>query len=289
MKKRILISVLLLALLFGILFGGIFLLRKNANEKEKIKSEEQTVELEKKTEKKEEQRKMDFVNVNLLEPYFSAEEIKSMEQQAEKLLKQDELFASVTTLTCTDAIYETQNQIRFYFTLDDGSTLFASYKKEDNSFFFWTEKKEDSEQAIAEWFKQKEADTKAVDTSSWEESQELPIKWNEKGQENIPVVLSGKENLQGKISEEDLNCLEIKLQKFLEDNNELVKSLEISDKGLKFAISICRADIIGNILANRSCIYEKTFEADFITPRIDKKQLQVTYHITEKSFGFMIQ
>ena len=52
MKKRILISVLLLAFLFGILFGGIFLLRKNANEKEKIKSEEQTVELEKKTEKK---------------------------------------------------------------------------------------------------------------------------------------------------------------------------------------------------------------------------------------------
>ena len=52
MKKRILISVLLLALLFGILFGGIFLLRKNANEKEKIKSEEQTVELEKKTEEK---------------------------------------------------------------------------------------------------------------------------------------------------------------------------------------------------------------------------------------------
>ena len=135
MKKRILISVLLLAFLFGILFGGIFLLRKNANEKEKIKSEEQTVELEKKTEKKEEQRKMDFVNVNLLEPYFSAEEIKSMEQQAEKLLKRDELFASVTTLICTDAIYETQNQIRFYFTLDDGSSLFASYKKEDNSFF----------------------------------------------------------------------------------------------------------------------------------------------------------
>lgn len=271
MKKRILISVLLLAFLFGILFGGIFLLRKNANEKEIIKSEEQTVELEKKTEKKEEQRKMDFVNVNLLEPYFSAEEIKSMEQQAEKLLNQDELFASVTTLTCADAIYETQNQIRFYFTLDDGSTLFASYKKEDNSFFFWTEKKEDSEQAIAEWLKQKEADTKAVDTSSWEESQELPIKWNEKGQENIPVVLSGKENLQGKIPEEDLNYLETKLQKFLEENNELRRELSIS------ADKIIQTD------------QEITFEADFITPRIDKKQLQVTYHITEKSFGFMIQ
>lgn len=271
MKKRILISVLLLAFLFGILFGGIFLLRKNANEKEKIKSEEQTVELEKKTEKKEEQRKMDFVNVNLLEPYFSAEEIKSMEQQAEKLLNQDELFASVTTLTCADAIYETQNQIRFYFTLDDGSTLFASYKKEDNSFFFWTEKKEDSEQAIAEWLKQKEADTKAVDTSSWEESQELPIKWNEKGQENIPVVLSGKENLQGKIPEEDLNYLKTKLQKFLEENNELRRELSIS------ADKIIQTD------------QEITFEADFITPRIDKKQLQVTYHITEKSFGFMIQ
>ena len=271
MKKRILISVLLLALLFGILFGGIFLLRKNANEKEKIKSEEQIVELEKKTEEKEEQRKMDFVNVNLLEPYFSAEEIKSMEQQAEKLLKRDELFASVTTLICTDAIYETQNQIRFYFTLDDGSTLFASYKKEDNSFFFWTEKKEDSEQAIAEWLKQKEADTKAVDTSSWEESQELPIKWNEKGQENIPVVLSGKENLQGKIPEEDLNYLETKLQKFLEENNELRRELSIS------ADKIIQTD------------QEITFEADFITPRIDKKQLQVTYHITEKSFGFMIQ
>ena len=271
MKKRILISVLLLAFLFGILFGGIFLLRKNANEKEKIKSEEQTVELEKKTEKKEEQRKMDFVNVNLLEPYFSAEEIKSMEQQAEKLLKQDELFASVTTLICTDAIYGTQNQIRFYFTLGDGSALFASYKKEDNSFFFWTEKKEDSEQAIAEWLKQKEADTKAVDTSSWEESQELPIKWNEKGQENIPVVLSGKENLQGKIPEEDLNYLETKLQKFLEENNELRRELSIS------ADKIIQTD------------QEVTFEADFITPRFDKKQLQVTYHIAEGTFGFSLQ
>ena len=271
MKKRILISVLLLAFLFGILFGGIFLLRKNANEKEKIKSEEQTVELEKKTEKKEEQRKMDFVNVNLLEPYFSAEEIKSMEQQAEKLLKQDELFASVTTLTCTDAIYETQNQIHFYFTLDDGSSLFASYKKEDNSFFFWTEKKEDSEQAIAEWLKQKEADTKAVDTSSWEESQELPIKWNEKGQENIPVVLSGKENLQGIIPDEDLNCLEIKLQKFLEENNELRREISIpSDK-------IVQTD------------QKITFEADFITERIDKKHLQGTYHIAEGTFGFSLQ
>lgn len=182
-----------------------------------------------------------------------------------------ELFASVTTLTCTDAIYETQNQIRFYFTLDDGSILFASYKKEDNSFFFWTEKKEDSEQAIAEWFKQKEADTKAVDTSSWEESQDLPIEWNEKGQENIPVVLSGKENLQGKILEEDLNYLETKLQKFLEENNELRRELSIP------ADKIIQTD------------QEITFEADFITPRIDKKQLQVTYHIKEKSFGFMIQ
>ena len=271
MKKRILISVLLLALLFGILFGGIFLLRKNANEKEKIKSEEQTVELEKKKKKKEEQRKMDFVNVNLLEPYFSAEEIKSMEQQAEKLLKQDELFASVTTLTCTDAIYETQNQIRFYFTLDDGSSLFASYKKEDNSFFFWTEKKEDSEQAIAEWLKQKEADTKAVDTSSWEESQELPIKWNEKGQENIPVVLSGKENLQGIIPDEDLNCLEIKLQKFLEENNELRREISIpSDK-------IVQTD------------QKITFEADFITEKINKKHLHGTYHIAEGTFGFSLQ
>ena len=271
MKKRILISVLLLAFLFGILLGGIFLLRKNANEKEKIKSEEQTVELEKKTEKKEEQRKMDFVNVNLLEPYFSAEEIKSMEQQAEKLLKRDELFASVTTLICTDAIYETQNQIRFYFTLDDGSSLFASYKKEDNSFFFWTEKKEDSEQAIAEWLKQKEADTKAVDTSSWEESQELPIKWNEKGQENIPVVLSGKENLQGIIPDEDLNCLEIKLQKFLEENNELRREISIpSDK-------IVQTD------------QKITFEADFITERIDKKHLHGTYHIAEGTFGFSLQ
>ena len=271
MKKRILISVLLLALLFGILFGGIFLLRKNANEKEKIKSEEQTVELEKKTEKKEEQRKMDFVNVNLLEPYFSAEEIKSMEQQAEKLLKQDELFASVTTLTCTDAIYETQNQIRFYFTLDDGSSLFASYKKEDNSFFLWTEKKEDSEQANAEWLKQKDADTKAVDTSSWEVGHELAIKWNEKGQENIPVVLSGKENLQGIIPDEDLNCLEIKLQKFLEENNELRREISIpSDK-------IVQTD------------QKITFEADFITERIDKKHLHGTYHIAEGTFGFSLQ
>ena len=59
---------------------------------------------------------------------------------------------------------------------------------------------------------------------------------------------------------------------FLEDNNELVKSLEISDKGLKFAISICRADIIGNILANRSCIYEKTNEES-----LEEKCLRYSY------------
>ena len=187
------------------------------------------------------------------------------------MLKQDELFASVTTLTCTDAIYETQNQIRFYFTLDDGSTLFASYKKEDNKFLFWTQEKEYADTAIADWMQKKESETKAVDTSSWEESQDLPIEWNEKGQENIPVVLSGKENLQGKIPEEDLNCLESKMQKYLEENNELRRELSIP------ADKIIQTD------------QEITFEVDFITPRIDKKQLQVTYHIIEKSFGFIIQ
>lgn len=45
---------------------------------------------------------------------------------------------------------------------------------------------------------------------------------------------------------------------FLEVKNELVKALKKSDEGLEFAISICRADIVGDILANRSCIFEKT-------------------------------
>ena len=214
---------------------------------------------------------MDFVNVNLLEPYFSAEEIKSMEQQAEKLLKQDELFASVTTLTCTDAIYETQNQIRFYFTLDDGTLLFTNYKKEEKKFLFWTQEKEYADTAIADWMQKKESETKAVDTSSWEEEQQLPKAWNENGQEDIPVALSGKENLQGKIPEESLNNLEKEMQKFLEGNNELRREISIpSDK-------IVQTD------------QEITFEADFTTERIDKKHLQVTYHIAAGTFGFSLQ
>lgn len=48
---------------------------------------------------------------------------------------------------------------------------------------------------------------------------------------------------------------------FLEDNNELIKALQVSNEGLQFAISICRGDIIGNILVNRSCIYDKTQES----------------------------
>lgn len=277
MKKRIVISVLLLVLVFGILCAGIILIRKNTEKEAK----KQTVELAKEQEKiseTEEAKKEDasledivFENMNLLENYFSSDEIKSLEEQAENFLRQDEAFASTKKLTCTEETYETQSQIRFYFTTDDGSLLFSVYHKEDKLFSFWTEKKENSETAVADWLKQKEEETKAVDTKSWEEEQYLPSEWTEKGQENIPVVLSGKENLQGIIPEGDLNCLEIKLQKFLEENNELRREISIpSDK-------IVQTD------------QEITFEADFITERIDKKHLQGTYHIAEGTFGFSLQ
>lgn len=277
MKKRIVISVLLLVLVFGILCAGIILIRKNTEKEAK----KQTVELAKEQEKiseTEEAKKEDaslkdivFENMNLLENYFSSDEIKSLEEQAENFLRQDEAFASTKKLTCTEETYETQSQIRFYFITDYGSLLFSVYHKEDKLFSFWTEKKENSETAVADWLKQKEEETKAVDTKSWEEEQYLPSEWTEKGQENIPVVLSGKENLQGIIPDEDLNCLEIKLQKFLEENNELRREISIpSDK-------IVQTD------------QEITFEADFITERIDKKHLQGTYHIAEGTFGFSLQ
>lgn len=277
MKKRIVISVLLLVLVFGILCAGIILIRKNTEKEAK----KQTVELAKEQEKiseTEEAKKEDasledivFENMNLLENYFSSDEIKSLEEQAENFLRQDEAFASTKKLTCTEETYETQSQIRFYFITDDGSLLFSVYHKEDKLFSFWTEKKENSETAVADWLKQKEEETKAVDTKSWEEEQYLPSEWTEKGQENIPVVLSGKENLQGIIPEGDLNCLEIKLQKFLEENNELRREISIpSDK-------IVQTD------------QKITFEADFITERIDKKHLQGTYHIAEGTFGFSLQ
>ena len=277
MKKRIVISALLLALVFGILCAGIILIRKNTEKEAKEQTVEQAKEQEKIREN-EEAKKEDaslenivFENMNLLENYFSGEKIKSLEEQAENFLRQDEAFASTKKLTCTDEIYETQSQIPFYFTTEDGSVLFSTYHKEDKLFLFWTETKENSETAVAEWLKQKEADTKAVDTKSWEEEQYLPSEWTEKGQENIPVVLSGKENLQGKISEEDLNSLEIKLQKFLEENNELRREISIP------ADKIVQED------------QKIIFEADFKTARIDKKQIQITYRLAEKQFGFSLR
>ena len=277
MKKRIVISALLLALVFGILCAGIILIRKNTEKEAKEQTVEQAKEQEEIRET-EEAKKVDaslenivFENMNLLENYFSGEEIKSLKEQAENFLRQDEAFASTKKLTCTDEIYETQSQIPFYFTTEDGSVLFSTYHKEDKLFLFWTETKENSETAVAEWLKQKEADTKAVDTKSWEEEQYLPSEWTEKGQENIPVVLSGKENLQGKIPEEDLNSLEIKLQKFLEENNELRREISIP------ADKIVQED------------QKIIFEADFKTARIDKKQIQITYQLAEKQFGFSLR
>lgn len=277
MKKRIVISALLLALVFGILCAGIILIRKNTEKEAKEQTVEQAKEQEEIRET-EEAKKVDaslenivFEKMNLLENYFSGEEIKSLKEQAENFLRQDEAFASTKKLTCTDEIYETQSQIPFYFTMEDGSVLFSTYHKEDKLFLFWTETKENSETAVAEWLKQKEADTKAVDTKSWEEEQYLPSEWTEKGQENIPVVLSGKENLQGKIPEEDLNSLEIKLQKFLEENNELRREISIP------ADKIVQED------------QKIIFEADFKTARIDKKQIQITYQCAEKKFEFSLQ
>lgn len=63
---------------------------------------------------------------------------------------------------------------------------------------------------------------------------------------------------------------------FLEDNDELEAALKKSDEGIKFAISICRGDIIGSILANRSCIYEKTGETD-----LEEKCLLYGYCLTK--------
>lgn len=277
MKKRIVISAVLLILLFGTLCSGIILIRKNTEKEAKKQTVEQAKEQEEIREKEEAKKEsaslenIVFENMNLLENYFSSEEIKSLEEQAQNFLRQDEAFASTKKLTCTNEIYETQSQIPFYFTMEDGSVLFSTYHKEDKLFLFWIETKENSETAVAEWLKQKEVDTKAVDTKSWEEEQYLPSEWTEKGQENIPVVLSGKENLQGIIPEEDLNSLEIKLQKFLEENNELRREISIP------------ADKI--VQENQKII----FEADFKTARIDKKQIQITYQLEEKQFRFSLR
>ena len=110
--------------------------------------------------------------MNVLDSYFSAEEIKGLEEQAESFLRQDETFDSVSKMICTDDAYETQNQIKFYFTLDDGTLLFTNYKKEEKKFLFWTQEKEYADTAIADWMQKKESETKAVDTSSWEEEQQ---------------------------------------------------------------------------------------------------------------------
>ena len=282
MKKRILFSTILLVLVIGVLFGGILLLRKNTNTtSKKSETKEKTVHVEKtkeekKTSKETEKtkggsRKIEFENMNVLEQYFSAEQIENLKDEVESFLKQDEIFDSISKITCTNDVYETENQIKFYFTLDDGTVLFTSYKKESEEFFFWTEVKEFSESAKASWLQQKESETKAVDTSSWEEEQKLPKAWEENGEENIPVTLSGKENLQGKIPDDDLNNLETEMQKFLDGNNELRREISIP------------ADKIGQTGD------EVTFEADFKTERIDKKHLQVTYHIAEKKFGFSFE
>ena len=282
MKNRIFISVINLVLLISILSGSIFLIRKNTNHAlVKRNEEKQTVQVEKDNKEKkkvkateqikENQKKVEFENMNYLEVYFPTEEIESLQEKAESFLQQDEVFADVTKMTCTKAVYETQSQIRFYFTLDDGAVLFVNYKKEEKSYFLWTEEKKDSERAIADWLKQKESETKTVDANFWEEEQQLPIEWKESGQENIPVTLSGKENLQGKIPEEKLNDLETEIQKFLEENNELRRKISIP------------AD---RIVQTEDTV---TFEVDFTTERIDKKHLQVTYHISEKSFGFSLQ
>ena len=278
MKKRILFSTILLVLVIGVLFGGILLLRKNANTTpKKSETKEKTVHVEKTKEEKKTSKetektkggshKIEFV----LEQYFSAEQIENLKDEVESFLKQDEIFDSISKITCTNDVYETENQIKFYFTLDDGTLLFTSYKKESDEFFFWTEEKEFSESAKTSWLQQKESETKAVDTSSWEEEQKLPKAWEENGEENIPVTLSGKENLQGKIPDDDLNNLETEMQKFLDGNNELRREISIP------------ADKIGQ---TEDAV---TFEADFKTERIDKKHLQVTYHIAEKKFGFSFE
>ena len=282
MKKRILFSAILLVLVIGVLFGGILLLRKNTNTtSKKSETKEKTVHVEKTKEEKKTSKetektkggshKIEFENMNVLEPYFSAEQIENLKDEVESFLKQDEIFDSISKITCTNDVYETENQIKFYFTLDDGTVLFTSYKKESEEFFFWTEVKEFSESAKASWLQQKESETKAVDTSSWEEEQKLPKAWEENGEEDIPVKLTGKENLQGKIPDDALNDLETEMQKFLDGNNELRREISIP------------ADKIGQ---TEDAV---TFEADFKTERIDKKHLQVIYHIAEKNFGFSFE
>ena len=282
MKKRILFSAILLVLVIGVLFGGILLLRKNTNTtSKKSETKEKTVHVEKTKEEKKTSKetekikggshKIEFENMNVLEPYFSAEQIENLKDEVESFLKQDEIFDSISKITCTNDVYETENQIKFYFTLDDGTVLFTSYKKESEEFFFWTEVKEFSESAKASWLQQKESETKAVDTSSWEEEQKLPKAWEENGEEDIPVKLTGKENLQGKIPDDALNNLETEMQKFLDGNNELRREISIP------------ADKIGQ---TEDAV---TFEADFKTERIDKKHLQVIYHIAEKNFGFSFE
>ena len=111
MKKRIFISVILLILLVGILTGGIFLLRKNSekiSKKEEMKKQAVEIEKEEKEKKKAEEGKISsqiniqFENMNVLDSYFSAEEIKGLEEQEQSYLRQDETIYSVKKMIFTE-------------------------------------------------------------------------------------------------------------------------------------------------------------------------------------------
>lgn len=280
-RKRYFAAAVLLAALILLIGGGIFLMRRAAEKTSDGKAETETEagqkkeeEQDEKEEEMQEEREIQFENFSVLEPYFQPTQIEGLQEQITRLLSQ-EAYGSVTKVVCEDTVTDQQNRIEFYCVLDEetGNVLHVVYRKKTAEFELNPEEipaevldeqpRENVENFLPE---QPDPDTQEAGTE-----EKLPSRWDQTEEDNTPVELSGKEELDGKIPEDKLQTLETELLEFLKGEQEYRRVIAIE----KESVSDSEKEI--------------SFWGGFQNPRIDKKKLFVVYDKETNAYRFSLE
>ncbi|HAX51807.1 DUF5038 domain-containing protein [Muricomes intestini] len=271
-KKEIIfiISIFICLILFFV--GSAFYIKNSA---QKVAKKETKQEVKKaatkdtgESEAPMKNKELTFEGFSLLESSFSEVQTIELEKEITDFLSQDVAYNSVTTVTCKEEAVQTENRIEFYCILNDenSTVLQAIYDRNSEKFRFWTEviSGEEIEQS---W---EEKQDSIMGTKEWEEEEKLPSEWEYEDKEPVPVDLSQKQLLDGKIPKENLDMLGGEMLKFLQENNELRREISIQ-----------------NSVKDTEEVVE--FWGGFDTPRLDKKELHIMYDKSGKNFQFALQ
>ncbi len=214
------------------------------------------------------EKELRLIDFEILEECLGPRQTEGVKEKISGYVRQRAEYSSVTEILYKDTAVEAYGWVKFYCVLNDGAgtALYCSYDMDQEEFKCTPEKIEE-DVLNQERLEDRE---QFIDAGQATEGK-LPKPWDYSEEDGTEVALSGQEALEPVIPEQGLERLRGELLSFLKENQEYRRVVNIKKDSIENSES------------------EVAFQAEFGTPRVDRKVLHAVYDKSTGGYSFTLQ